>query len=235
MAMDVVFMRQDPPFNMEYITATYMLETIDRQTLVVNHPVSVRNAPEKIFPFAFREYMPATVVTEDIDAVKAFLEDHREIIIKPLYMYGGTGVYYIKTVEELEEKFAELLGDYQAPIVAQQFIPEVKDGDKRILLIDGEVQGAFLRIPEEGNIRANLMAGGSLQPTELTEYEQKLCNEMGPILKESGFMICGIDIIGDYLTEINITSPIGFLELNKLYGKNIAATLWDKVESKLDV
>lgn len=236
LSVDVVFMRQDPPFNMEYITATYMLEAIDRHTLVVNHPVSVRNAPEKIFPFAFGEYMPPTVITEDYNAVHAFLHSEKEIIIKPLYMYGGQDVFYFKDGEDekLKKQFKKLLDKYQAPIVTQKFIPEVKEGDKRILLIDGEVEGAFLRVPREGSVRANLMAGGKLEKTKLTSHEKEICKKISPVLKQRQFMICGLDVVGDYLTEINVTSPIGFVEIAKLYNENPAASLWYKIEQRLE-
>lgn len=235
LAVDIVFMRQDPPFNMEYVTTTYMLEAIDNQTLVINHPVSVRNAPEKIFPFVFREYIPPTVITEDIGAVKSLLETEEKIVLKPLYMYGGTDVFLVskKNDSDLEKHFDYLIKTYQAPIVAQKFIDEVKDGDKRILFIDGEVQGAFLRIPEEGSIRANLMSGGSLHKAELNDHEKEICEKISPLLKEREFMICGIDIVGRYLTEINVTSPIGFVEFKKLYDINPAIFLWDRIEEKL--
>lgn len=231
--VDIVMMRQDPPFNMEYITTTYMLEPLSKYTLVVNNPLSVRGAPEKIFPMAFKDYVPATLVTEDEQMAKQFVASHDKVIIKPLYMFGGTDVHLLENVKDLKKHWQRLLDDYKAPVVLQKFIPEVSEGDKRILFIDGEVQGAFLRVPQEGSVRANLASGGELKPTELDHRDIQICNIISPVLKEFGLYICGIDVIGGYITEINITSPMGFKQIDELYNLNTAQKLWDVLESKL--
>ena len=234
-AADVIMMRQDPPFNMEYITSTYLLEAIDKNAFVVNHPVSVRNAPEKLFPFLFREFMPNTVITEDFGAVRALAEAEEKIVIKPLYMFGGNDVFSFEKnqIPELKKMFNKLVRKYRAPVVAQKFIPEVVKGDKRVLFIDGEVVGVFLRVPADGSIRSNIRAGGSLKKAHLNANDRKICDALSPVLKKNGFMICGIDIVDKYLTEINVTSPAGFMELIKLYKKDVSKILWDKIEQKL--
>lgn len=234
---DIVFMRQDPPFNMEYITATYMLEAIKRKVWVINDPVAVRNAPEKIFPLLFHDYIPDTIITEDYKSVKAFLKAEKEIVIKPLYMFGGEDVRYFKddskSEKELKKTFDKMVKRYAAPVIVQKFIPEVKVGDKRVLLIDGEFRGVFLRIPVKGSILANGAHGADIKKTTLTKREKEICNAIKPILKANGLVICGLDLIGEQLTEVNLTSPAAFCGLEYLYGDDGTDYLWDFVEKKL--
>lgn len=234
--VDVVMIRQNPPVNMEYITATYMLEPLTSRTLVVNHPVSVRNAPEKIFPLLLGDFAPDTIVTEDYHAAEAFMHSHGRAIVKPLYLFGGQDVFLFSNGDEKKfaAKWQELLKVHQAPLVVQQFIPEVEEGDTRILLVDGEVKGAFRRVPEKGSVRANLMAGGTLHKTILTPRQLAICEALSPILKQHRFYICGIDIIGDYLTEVNITSPMGFKQIDDMYGANTGTEFWEMIEGKLE-
>ena len=233
--VDAVLIRQDPPFNMEYITATYALERIKHTTLVVNDPTEIRNAPEKIFPLELQEFIPPTLITADSEAIKGFYEEYQDIIIKPLYLFGGEGVFHFHkgNSTNLEPAVQQMLKEQQCPIVAQKFIPEVSQGDTRILLLDGEIAGAFLRVPEQGSVRANLMAGGALHKTEIRSHYHAICEALKPLLQSRGLTICGIDLIGNYLTEINTTSPIGFREIATLYGRNPADDFWQWVEKRL--
>lgn len=233
--VDVVLMRQDPPFDMAYITATHLLEHIHPETLVVNNPASVRNAPEKIFVTQFPDLMPPTLITSDKVQIEAFRETHKDIIVKPLYGNGGAGVFHIKPGDEnlnsLIEMFTEL---YREPIICQVYLPEVRQGDKRIILIDGEPVGAVNRIPPEGEARSNLHVGGTAAKAILTEREQEICAAIGPTLKEQGLIFVGIDVIGDYLTEINVTSPTGLQEIHRLDGTDIGTLLWDAIEQRVN-
>lgn len=231
--VDLVLMRQDPPFDMAYITATHLLEHVHPRTLVVNDPASVRNAPEKLFVTQFDGLMPPTLITSDRAEVEAFRREYRDIIIKPLFGNGGAGVFHVKPDDEnlgaLLETFTQL---YREPLIAQKYLPEIRQGDKRILLVDGEPAGAVSRVPQDGEARANFHAGGSAARTTLTEREREICATIGPVLRAKGLVFVGIDVIGDYLTEINVTSPTGIQEINRLDGCAIEATLWDAMETR---
>ncbi len=231
--VDVVLMRQDPPFDMGYITATHLLEHIHPQTLVVNDPVNVRNAPEKLFTTHFKGLMPPTLITARRDALKAFREEHGDIIIKPLYGNGGAGVFRLTPGDENFNSLLEVFSAfYRQPVMAQKYLPEVRRGDKRIILIDGAPAGAINRVPAAGEARSNLHVGGKAEPTELTAREREICAAIGPTLKEQGLIFVGIDVIGDYLTEINVTSPTGIQEIERFGGGNLAAKIWDAIEAR---
>ena len=229
--MDVVLMRQDPPFDMAYITATHLLEHIHPGTLVVNDPVQVRNAPEKLFVTNFEGLLPPTVITSDRKEILAFRREHEDIILKPLYGNGGAGVFHVAPKDEnfnaLLEMFTEL---YREPIIVQRYVPEVRTGDKRIILVDGEPAGAVLRVPVDGDARANFHAGGHAVKAELNLREREICELIGPALRERGLIFVGIDVLGDYLTEINVTSPTGIQEINRLDGVHIEERIWDAIE-----
>ncbi|MGB8818592.1 MAG: glutathione synthase [Rhizobiaceae bacterium] len=231
--MDVVLLRQDPPFDMNYITTTHMLERIHPKTLVVNDPFHVRNCPEKIFVTEFPDLMPATLITKDAEEIKAFRRAHGDIILKPLYGNGGAGVFHLReddrNLSSLLEMFAGLSREQ---IIAQQYLPAVRKGDKRIILIDGEPVGAINRVPAEHDARSNMHAGGQAQQSDLTKRDRGICERIGPELKKRGFILVGIDVIGDYLTEINVTSPTGVREVKRFGGADIAALFWDCVEAK---
>ncbi len=231
--MDVVLLRQDPPFDMGYITTTHLLERIHPETLVVNDPVEVRNAPEKFFVTEFPELMPPTLITRDAEEIRRFRKEHGDIIIKPLYGNGGAGVFRLtqgdQNLASLLEVFATA---FREPHVVQRYLPAVRKGDKRIILIEGEPVGAINRVPAEGESRSNMHVGGRPEPTELTEREREICATIGPELKRRGFTFVGIDVIGDYLTEINVTSPTGIREVKRFGGADIAALFWDAVEAK---
>lgn len=231
--MDVILMRQDPPFDMAYITATHILEHIHPKTLVVNDPCHVRNAPEKIFVTRFAEYMPPTLIGNRKEDIMAFREEHGDIIVKPLYGNGGAGVFRIKEGDEnlnaLLEMFTEL---YREPVIVQRYLPAIRKGDKRIILVDGEPAGALNRIPQEGEARSNLHVGGRAEAVELTERDREICAAIGPELKKRGFIFVGIDVIGDCMTEINVTSPTGIREIQNFTGIDIAALIWDAIEAK---
>jgi glutathione synthase len=229
---DVVLMRQDPPFDMAYITATHILERIHPQTLVVNNPVEVRNAPEKLFVTTFEGVQPPTLVTSDIDAIYDFRARHGDMVLKPLYGGGGSGVARLKADDPNLDALIELhtmIG--REPVIAQKFIPAVSKGDKRILLIDGEPVGAINRVPAEGQVRSNLRVGGRAEEVELTARDRELCAIIGPQLKARGLLFVGIDVIGDYLTEINVTSPTGAQQLKRFSGIDAASAMWDRVEA----
>jgi glutathione synthase len=229
--LDVVLMRQDPPFDMAYIGATHLLERVHPDTLVVNDPVSVRNAPEKLFVTQFPDLTPPTLITYDADQIKAFRKTYKDIIVKPLYGNGGAGVFHLKPDDDnltsLLELFEQALDE---PLMVQQYLPAVRAGDKRIILIDGEPAGALNRIPPEGEARANLHVGGRAERAALTHREREICEAIGPVLKEQGLIFVGIDVIGDWLTEINVTSPTGLQEIGRFDGTSLEAKIWNAIE-----
>ncbi len=231
--MDVVLMRQDPPFDMAYITATHLLEHIHPKTLVVNDPANVRNAPEKLFVAKFPGLMPPTLITCSMADVKTFRAKHEDIIVKPLFGNGGAGVFHIPPADEnlgaLLEMFTAMSRE---PVIVQKYLPEIRKGDKRIILIDGEPAGAINRIPPEGDARANMHAGGKALKSELNAREQAICAEIGPVLREQGLIFVGIDVIGDWLTEINVTSPTGLQEIDRYDDANLEGRIWDAVERR---
>jgi glutathione synthase len=230
---DVVLLRQDPPFDMAYISSTHLLERIHPKTLVVNDPASVRNAPEKMFVTEFPDLMPPTLLTRDLAEIKAFRAEHKDIVMKPLYGHGGGAVFRI-THDDLN--FGSLCDMFSVTFreqwVVQKFLPDVTKGDKRILLVDGEFAGAVNRIPADGDLRSNMVRGGAPAATELTKREQEICKRLGPSLRERGLLFAGIDVIGDWLTEINVTSPTGIRAVKNLGGPDAAALIWDKIEAK---
>lgn len=231
--MDVVLMRQDPPFHMGYITATHILERIHPKTLVLNDPAEVRNAPEKIFVTEYPDLMPPTLITRNTDDIKAFRKEFGDIIIKPLYGNGGAGVFRVTQQDQNLSSLLEMFdGLYPEPYVIQQYLPDVRAGDKRIILIDGEPVGAINRVPAEGDARSNMHVGGKAIKTDMTERELEICARIGPELKKRGFVLVGIDVIGDVMTEINVTSPTGIREVKKFGGADIAALFWDVAEAK---
>lgn len=232
--VDVVLMRQDPPFHMGYITATHILEHIHPETLVVNDPASVRNAPEKIFLTRFLDLMPPTLITSSTQDVKQFRAEYKDIIVKPLYGNGGAGVFRIREDDQNLSSLIEMFQEfYPEPFIVQQYLSDVVKGDKRIILIDGEAVGAINRVPQAGEVRSNMHVGGEARKTELTDREIQICDTIGPILREQGLLFVGIDVIGDYLTEINVTSPTGIQEIQRFDGTDISALLWDAIEKRL--
>jgi glutathione synthase len=226
-------MRQDPPFDMSYITATHLLEHLHPQTLVVNDPVHVRNAPEKLYVTHFQQLMPPTVIASDRDQILEFRAEHGDIIIKPLFGNGGAGVFHITREDEnlnaLLEMFTQL---YREPVIAQRYLPEIRNGDKRIILIDGEPAGAINRVPPKGEARSNLHVGGKAMPSSLSARDREICDAIGPALKEKGLIFVGIDVIGDYLTEINVTSPTGIQQIDRFDNVNLSARIWDSIEAR---
>ncbi|MBV9556457.1 MAG: glutathione synthase [Pseudolabrys sp.] len=230
---DVILLRQDPPFDLNYITSTHILERVHPKTLVVNDPASVRNAPEKVLVNEFPDLMPPTLITRDLAEIKAFRAEHSDIVMKPLYGHGGGAVFRI-TRDDLN--FGSLYDMFAATFreqwVIQKFLPAVKDGDKRILLVDGEFAGAVNRVPAADDLRSNMVRGGSPKATDLTKREQEICKRLGPVLRERGMIFVGIDVIGDLLTEINVTSPTGIRAVKNLGGPDAAALVWDKIEKK---
>jgi glutathione synthase len=232
--MDVILLRQDPPFDMAYITTTHLLERLHPRTLVVNDPAHVRNAPEKLFVTHFQELMPPTLITVDKDEILAFRKRHKDIVVKPLFGNGGSGVFHVKPDDEnlgsILEVFTQM---FREPIIAQRYIPEIRKGDKRIILVDGKAAGAVSRMPLEGEARANFHAGGAARKAELTPREKMICDAIGPALQERGLVFVGIDVIGDYLTEINVTSPTGIRQIAQFGGPDIAAMIWDVIEAKV--
>ncbi|MEM7120045.1 MAG: glutathione synthase [Pseudomonadota bacterium] len=231
--MDVVLMRQDPPFDMSYITATHLLEHIHPDTLVVNDPVHVRNAPEKLFITHFDGVMPPTLITSNAEAVRDFRADHKDIIVKPLYGNGGAGVFHVTPEDENLNALLEMFtAMYREPVIVQQYLPEVRAGDKRIILIDGKAAGAINRVPPEGEARSNMHAGGKPLAATLTKREREICDAIAPALVERGLIFVGIDVIGDYLTEINVTSPTGLQEINRYDGVKLEAQIWDAIEKR---
>ena len=233
-SLDVVLMRQDPPFNMSYITATHLLEKIASQTLVLNNPYHVRNAPEKIFVTEFSKFMPKTLITRETNEIMKFKRQNKNIIIKPLYGNGGEGVFYIKDNDTNFNVILEnFLNSSKEQFIVQKYIPEVKQGDKRIILINGEVVGAINRIPAKNETRSNMHVGGKPVKTSLNKNDKLICDAISPHLKSKGLFFVGIDVIGNYLTEINVTSPTGIREINRLNKTKIEKIFWDKVLEKL--
>ena len=232
-SFDVVLLRQDPPFDLAYITSTHLLERIQGKTLVVNDPASVRNAPEKVFVTEFPELMPPTLVTRDLEAIKSFRAEHGDIVMKPLYGLGGQAVFRLDRGDlnfgSLYDLFATM---FREPWVVQKFLREVKDGDKRIILVDGEFAGAVNRLPAADDLRANMVRGGVPKATDLTTRERDICARLGPALRERKLLFVGIDVIGGFLTEINVTSPTGIRAVKNFGGSDIAALIWDKIEAK---
>jgi glutathione synthase len=232
--MDVVLMRQDPPFDMAYITATHLLEHIHPATLVVNDPAAVRNAPEKILVTKFPDLMPPTLITWDTQAIRDFRATHKDIVVKPLFGNGGAGVFRIREDDEnlgalLEMHFARS----REPLMIQRYEPAVRQGDKRIILIDGEPAGAINRVPAQGEARSNMHVGGRAEKAVLTPRDLEICRRIGPLLREQGLIFVGIDVIGDWLTEINVTSPTGLQEIARFDGTNLAAQIWEKIETRV--
>ncbi|OCP23407.1 MULTISPECIES: glutathione synthase [unclassified Ensifer] len=231
--MDVIMLRQDPPFDMAYITSTHLLERLHPKTLVVNDPAWVRNSPEKIFVTEFADLMPKTLITRDAAEIARFREEMGDIILKPLYGNGGAGVFHSTRDDRNLSSLLEMFGQmFREPFIAQEYLPAVRKGDKRILLVDGEPVGAINRVPAEDDARSNMHAGGRPEPTELTAREKEICARIAPALKERGFLFVGIDVIGDYMTEINVTSPTGIREVKKFGGADVASLLWDAIERK---
>jgi glutathione synthase len=230
---DVVLLRQDPPFDLAYVTTTHMLERIQAKTLVINDPASVRNAPEKVFVTEFPDLMPATLISRDLEEIKAFRKKHGDIVMKPLYGHGGGAVFRI-TPEDLNfgSLYDMFANTFREQWVVQKFLPEIKQGDKRIILVDGEYAGAVNRIPASDDLRSNMVRGGAPAATELTKREAEICKKLGPALRERGLLFVGIDVIDGYLTEINVTSPTGIRAIKTLGGADIAALIWDKIEAK---
>jgi glutathione synthase len=231
--VDVVLMRQDPPFDIAYITAAHLLERLEGRTLVVNNPRSVRDAPEKLFVLDYARFMPPTLITRSQAELEAFHAKHGDIVLKPLHGNAGAAVFRIGRDGTNLRALAELFGTvWKEPFIAQAFLPAVSEGDKRIILVDGEAVGAINRVPGQGEIRSNLAAGGTAHPTDLTEREQEICAALGPELKRRGLLFVGIDVIGGHLTEINVTSPTGIVALDRFNGINSAGLIWDAIERR---
>jgi glutathione synthase len=233
--MDVILMRQDPPFDMAYITATHLLEHIHPKTLVVNDPASVRNAPEKLLVTHFPDLMPPTLISWDVEAIKDFRAEHNDIIVKPLFGNGGAGVFRIKPDDENLSSLLEMhFARSREPLMIQRYEAAVRQGDKRIILIDGEPMGAINRVPAQGEARSNMHVGGRPEKTMLTPRERDICAAIGPTLRDQGLLFVGIDVIGDWLTEINVTSPTGLQEISRFDGVDLAEAIWDRIEAKVD-
>ena len=232
--VDVILMRQDPPFDMSYITAAHLLELLKGETLVLNDPEWVRSSPEKLLPLLFPGLLPPTLITRDLEAIKAFRAEHRDIILKPLFGNGGAGVFRLR---EDDPNFASLMEMFlersREPVIAQGFLKDVAKGDKRVILIDGEPVGAINRVPQTGETRSNLHVGGRAEAAEVTAIDRAICERIGPALRERGLMLVGIDVIGDKLTEINVTSPTGIQELKRFSGVDTASLFWDAAEKRL--
>lgn len=233
---DVILMRQDPPFDLAYISATHLLERIHPRTLVVNDPAHVRNAPEKVFVTEFPELMPPTLLTRDRDEIKAFRSEHGDIVMKPLYGKGGEAVFRL-AAEDLNfgSLFDLFAATFREPWVVQKFLPAVKRGDKRIILVDGNFAGAVNRVPAPDDLRSNMVRGGAAEATDLTARERLICDTIGPAMRQRGLLFVGIDVIDGFLTEINVTSPTGIRAIKALGGPDIAAIIWDKIEARRGV
>ena len=233
--MDAILMRQDPPFDMAYITATHLLEHIHPRTLVVNDPAAVRNAPEKLLVTHFPDLMPPTMISWDLEAMRSFRAEHQDIIVKPLFGNGGAGVFRLKPDDE---NFSSLLEMHFArsrePLMLQRYEPAVRAGDKRIILVDGEAMGAINRVPAAGEARSNMHVGGRPEKTVLTAREREICTAIGPVLRAQGLIFVGIDVIGDWLTEINVTSPTGLQEIARFDGVHLEQAIWDSIEAKIE-
>ncbi len=233
--MDVVLMRQDPPFDMSYITATHLLDHLASKTLVVNNPTAVRNAPEKLFVTEFSAFTPPTLITSNHDQVRLFRNQYKDIVLKPLFGNGGFGVVHITPEDENLNAVLELFSQHiPEPIVVQKYLPAVRQGDKRIILIDGKAAGAVNRIPPKGEARSNLHVGGKAKKATLTDREQQICEQLGPELSQRGLIFAGIDMIGDYLTEINVTSPTGLQEINHFDNSCLEADIWNTIEQRIE-
>lgn len=233
--VDVVLMRQDPPFDLGYITATHLLERIQQETLVVNDPAAVRNAPEKVWVLDFARFMPPTLLTRSLEAARAFAAEHGEVVVKPLHGNAGKAVFKVGRDGGNLAPLIELFNaTYREPHVVQAFLPQVADGDKRIVLVEGEVAGAINRKPAKGDIRSNLAAGGTAEATELTDQERAICAALGPELRSRGLLFVGIDVIGGrWLTEINVTSPTGIVAIDQFRGTDTPGRIWDAIEARL--
>jgi glutathione synthase len=233
-AFDVILMRQDPPFDLGYISATHLLQRLYPTTLVVNNPAEVRNAPEKLFVTEFPDLMPPTLVTRDLEEIKAFRAAHGDIVMKPLFGHGGAAVFALTARDvnfgSLYDLFA---ATFREPWVVQKYLPEVAKGDKRIILVDGEFAGAVNRVPQQDDLRSNMIRGGAAAATELTARERTICERLGPALRARGLLFTGIDVIDGYLTEINVTSPTGIRIIRRLGGPDIAAMIWDVIAAKV--
>ncbi|WP_170377701.1 glutathione synthase [Ruegeria atlantica] len=231
---DVIWLRQDPPFDMHYITSTHLLDRLKGQVLVVNDPFWVRNYPEKLLVLDFPDLTPPTTIARDLQTIKAFKEKHGDVILKPLYGNGGAGVFRLdandRNLTSLHELFT---GFSREPLIVQKFLPDVSNGDKRVILVDGEAVGAINRVPAKGETRSNMHVGGRPEKIGLSERDRAICAAIGPLLKEKGQIFVGIDVIGDYLTEINVTSPTGIQELERFDGVNIAEKIWQAIEARL--
>jgi glutathione synthase len=230
---DVVLLRQDPPFDLAYITSTHFLEQIHPKTLVVNDPASVRNAPEKLFVMNFPQLMPPTLISRDLDEINAFRDTHGPVVMKPLHGHGGAAVFRVMPQDMNFGSLYDMFSvTFKEPWVIQRFLPEVKHGDKRIILVNGEFAGAVNRVPAPDDLRSNMVRGGAAQATDLSDREREICNTIGPALRERGLLFVGIDVIDGYLTEINVTSPTGIRAISRLGGPDIAAKIWDVIEAK---
>ena len=230
---DVLLMRQDPPFDMGYITLTHILDHIHPRTLVVNDPAAVRNAPEKLLVTHFPDLMPPTLITSARAEIDAFRAEHQDIIVKPLFGNGGAGVFHIRPDDENLGSLVEIFTQfYREPIIVQRYLPEVRQGDKRIILVDGVAVGAINRVPAKGEARSNMHVGGRAEPIGMTERDRAVCAAIGPRLKERGLIFVGIDVIGEWLTEINVTSPTGIREVKRFGGADIASLVWDAIEAR---
>ncbi len=228
--MDVVLMRQDPPFDMNYITYTHFLEKIHPKTFVVNNPSEVRNCPEKLFVCDFKEFVPPTIISANVDSIMEFAKEYKDVVIKPLYAFGGRDVFHLTKEKNKRAKIKFLLKKYNTPIIAQKFLPGVIKGDKRVIFINGEVVSMLNRVPASGTILSNIAAGGHAEKTTLSKREMDICSAVGPELKKRGLITAGIDLIDGYVTEINVTSPTGFHLLNRMHGIKLEENFWDAVE-----
>ena len=232
--MDVVLLRQDPPFDMGYITTTHILERLPKRTLVVNDPYWVRNSPEKVFVTEYPDLMPPTLITSDAETIRAFRKEHGEIVVKPLYGNGGAGVFRVRPEDENLNTIMEFFASFvREPLVVQRYEPKVRQGDKRIILVDGEPVGAIHRVPAHGEARSNLHVGGKPEKTVLSARDKEICARIGPELKRRGLIFTGIDVIGDHMTEINVTSPTGIWEVRRFEGVDTAALIWNAIETRL--
>ena len=231
--MDVVLLRQDPPFDMSYVTNTHLLETIHPKTLVVNDPFWVRNCPEKLLIMEFLDLIPPTMIARSLDAIRAFRAEHGDIIIKPLYGNGGAGIFKLTSGDaNLAALYELFVGINREPLMVQKFLPDVTAGDKRVILVDGEAVGAINRVPQAGETRSNMHVGGRPEKVAMTDRDREICARLGPTLREKGLIFTGIDVIGNWLTEINVTSPTGIQELERFDGTNSAALIWDAIEAR---
>jgi glutathione synthase len=232
--MDVIWLRQDPPFDMHYITTTHLLDRLKDQVLVVNDPFWVRNSPEKLLVLNFPDLTPPTTVARDLEVLKAFREKHGDVILKPLYGNGGAGVFKLNSADRNLSSLHELFTSFsREPLIIQKYLPDVSKGDKRVILVDGEAVGAINRVPAEGEVRSNMHVGGRPEKVALSDRDREICARIGPVLREKGQIFVGIDVIGDWLTEINVTSPTGIQELERFDGINVAAKIWQAIEARV--